>query len=197
MRKGDACIIIATKPHRESLNEQLKQSGLEIDTFRDQGLYVSIDATSTFPKIMVNGTPDCDLFTQVIENLVIQTANGRHHVRIFGELVALLWDEGKREAAIRLEEFWNDLSKIHTFSLLCAYSMTGFSREMYEKEFSEICKQHSRVMPTESYTTLNSPEERLLTIALLQQKANSLEVECLSRFTWLYTRRVTGWKDAP
>jgi hypothetical protein len=54
--------------------------------------------------------------------------------------------------------------------------MQGFSGEMDEMEFTEICKQHSRVMPTESYTTLNNPDERLLTITLLQQKANSLEV---------------------
>ena len=177
LRNGDACIVIATKPHRESLEEQLKQSGLEVETFRDQGLYISIDASSTLSQFMVNGSLDPDLFTQIIGNLIIQSANRQHNVRIFGELVALLWAEGKREAAISLEELWNDLSKNHPFSLLCAYPMQGFSGEMYEMEFNEICKQHTRVIPAESYTTLNSPDERLLTIALMQQKANSLEVE--------------------
>jgi MEDS: MEthanogen/methylotroph, DcmR Sensory domain len=87
LRNGDACIVIATELHRESLEEQLKQSGLEIDTFHDQGLFISIDAASTLSKFMVNGSPDPNLFTQLMGNLIMQTANGRHHLRIFGELV--------------------------------------------------------------------------------------------------------------
>jgi MEDS: MEthanogen/methylotroph, DcmR Sensory domain len=128
--------VIATKPHRESLEKQLNQSGLEVSTFRDQGLFISIDAASTLSKFMVNGSLDPDLFSQFIGNLVIQSAHGRHHIHIFGEIVALLCADGKREAAISLEELWNDLSKIHAFSLLCAYPMQGFSGEMYEMEFT-------------------------------------------------------------
>src|SRR6266516_755905 len=59
--------------------------------------------------------------------------------------------------------------------------MHGFGTETYEGEFNEICNQHHQTTPTESYTALASPDERLRAIALLQQKANSLEVEMAER----------------
>src|SRR5437763_2520295 len=114
LKIGDACIVIATKPHKESLEEQLKLIGLDVAIARDQGLYISIDAASILSKFMVNGSPDPDLFTQVIGEIIMQTANGRHGLRIFGELVALLWAAGNPDAAISLEKLWNDLSEVHS-----------------------------------------------------------------------------------
>src|SRR5207248_431872 len=100
---------------------------------------------------------------------------------IFGELVALLWADGNRAAAIRLEELWDDLGKTHSFSLFCSYPMHDFSGEVYEAGFTEICRQHSLVIPAESYSAQVSLNERLRAITLLQQKANSLEVEKAER----------------
>jgi PAS domain S-box-containing protein len=59
--------------------------------------------------------------------------------------------------------------------------MHGFGGEVYEVEFTEICRQHSQIIPAESYTTLTDPDERLRAITLLQQKANSLEAEIAER----------------
>jgi len=39
---------------------------------------------------------------------------------VFGEMIALLWADKKFEAAIRLEQLWNELSKTHFFDLRCA-----------------------------------------------------------------------------
>lgn len=72
-------------------------------------------------------------------------------MRTFGELVALLRAYGNRAEAIHLEELWNNLAKTHSFSLFCAYPMHGFSREVYEIEFAEICQQHSHVIPAEPH----------------------------------------------
>ena len=59
--------------------------------------------------------------------------------------------------------------------------MQGFGGEGYQEEFTEICQQHSHVIPAESYTALNDPQERLRAITLLQQKAHSLEAEIAER----------------
>jgi PAS domain S-box-containing protein len=181
LRAGDACIVLATKPHRESLEERLKGDGLEVTAARMRGQYVSTDAAATLSKFMVDGEPSPGRFVEVVGSMIARAAKGRRRVRIFGELVALLWTDGNRAAAIRLEELWNDLCKTHAFSLFCAYPMHRFGGEVYELEFTEICRQHSRVIPAESYTRLPSPDERLRAITLLQQKANSLEVEKAER----------------
>jgi PAS domain S-box-containing protein len=96
-------------------------------------------------------------------------------------MVALLWAEGKPQAAIRLEQLWNELSKVQSFSLRCAYPISGFPRETHGKPFLEICAEHSAVIPSESYTALINEGERLRNITHLQQRALALETETTER----------------
>jgi len=181
LRVGDAVIVLATKPHTENLEERLKKDGLEVAAARVRGQYIPIDAAAMLSKFMVDGSPEPGRFAEVVGSMIARAAQGRRHVRIFGEMVALLWAEGNRAAAVHLEELWNDLGKTHSFSLCCAYPMQGFDGEVYEEEFTEICQQHSRVIPAESYTRLSRADERLRAITLLQQKAHSLEAEIAER----------------
>jgi PAS domain S-box-containing protein len=150
-----------------------------------QGRYVTLDATATLAKIMVNGSVDENRFKQVIGGLLNQAGNAIHEkecrLAVFGELVALLWAEGKPEEAIRVERFWNDLSKGHSFSLLCAYPMGSFDNKTHIKPFIRMCREHSGVVPNENYLGLTSEEERLRNIALLEQKTHVLERELALR----------------
>jgi hypothetical protein len=60
---------------------------------------------------------------------VIKTAcGGRPNctVRIYGQMVDVLWKNGQQEAAIRLETLWNQLANTQAFSLLCGYAMGQF-----------------------------------------------------------------------
>ena len=178
---GEAGIILATQSHREGIEERLKANGSALAVARARGTYVSMDAAATLSQIMIEGFPDPVRFTEVIGGIIQQATKNGCKVRIFGELVALLWADGNRAAAIRLEELWNEVAQAYSFSLFCAYPMQSFNGEGYEAEFAEICRQHARVIPTESYTELTDADERLLAITLLQQKGNSLEVEVAER----------------
>jgi PAS domain S-box-containing protein len=179
---GAACIVIATKAHREGLEERLQANGLDLATASTRGTYLSLDAGETLAMFMVEGLPEPARFAEVIVSLIERAVKGRRRVRIFGEMVAQLWTEGNQVAAIRLEALWNELHQsTHSFSLFCAYPMHGFAGEGNGEQFTEICQQHSQVIPDESYTLLASPEERLRAITLLQQKATSLEAEIAER----------------
>jgi PAS domain S-box-containing protein len=184
---GDCAVVIATKAHREGIAQQLKANGLNIGVAIRQGRFVSLDATETLAKFMVAGQPDQERFTSVIGEVIVraQKATGREDARVaaFGEMVALLWAEGKTEAAIRLEQLWNSLAETHTFSLHCAYPMRGFSRRDYSESFLKICAEHSSVLPAESYMTLFDEEERRRAVAGLQQKAEAAESEAALRLS--------------
>jgi signal transduction histidine kinase len=95
--------------------------------------------------------------------------------------VALLWAEGKPEAALELEQLWNDLAKSYSFDLLCAYPMDSFSQSGDGELFGRVCGTHSHVIPAESYTALTDEGERLHAITILQQKAQALENEIEER----------------
>jgi PAS domain S-box-containing protein len=180
---GDACIVVATQSHHEGLEARLKTNGLDLSSASTQDKYFPLDAEELLSQFMVEGQPDPTLFASAIGNLIEQAASSGRQVRIFGEMVSLLWDSGNQGAAIRLEELWNDLQATTTrpFLLFCAYAMPCFAGEENEVSFTEICQRHSRIFPDESYTLLSGQEERLRAITLLQQKAISLQTEITER----------------
>jgi signal transduction histidine kinase len=102
-------------------------------------------------------------------------------VPAFGEMVAVLWAEGKREAAVQLEQLWSDFTRAHSVSLLCAYPLAHFSRSEDQRLFSQICAEHSSVVPAEGFAELVAEDQKTREIAHLQQRAQSLAIEVEAR----------------
>jgi signal transduction histidine kinase len=92
-------------------------------------------------------------------------------------MVTLLWERGAAASALRLEQLWNRLSEVHSFQLRCAYSLGSFDREVHTELFSRICGEHQAVIPAESYTDLPDENQRLRTVARLQQIEQALKTE--------------------
>jgi PAS domain S-box-containing protein len=180
LRAQDACLFIGTEEHRIGLESRLKNRGIALDVMRAKGRYLRLDAAATLSNFMVDEWPDEALFTRVVEGVLAQVSQ-RGNLRAFGEMVALLWKQDRHEAAIRLEEIWNDFMNTHALSLCCAYPLNSFGPDPDASRFLEICAQHAPVLPAESYSALVTPEERLRAITLLQQKAKVLEAEKAGR----------------
>jgi signal transduction histidine kinase/CheY-like chemotaxis protein len=178
---GDVVIVVATKTHRASLDELLTSQGLDTLEAAAAGSYISLDAAETLAQLVVNGLPDRQRFTEVVGSLVAKAGFGGRQLRIFGEMVALLWADGKQEEAIKLEELWNDLRKTQPFLLFCAYPMSELHDGAMAMPLISVCEAHSAVIPAESYTLLENHDQRLRAIIQLQQKARSLEAEIAER----------------
>jgi signal transduction histidine kinase/CheY-like chemotaxis protein len=178
---GDAAIVVATPEHRNGLDELLQANGLDVTSAKARGRYVSLDAVESLSRFMVDGSPDPTRFHDFMGGVIASVTDGRSRIRAFGEMVALLWAEGNHAGAIRLEELWNDLQKAHSFSLFCAYPMNSLSGERFIEPHGSVCNVHTRVIPAESYADLSDHDARLRAIALLQQKAESLEAEIKER----------------
>jgi len=169
-------IVVATKAHRDGLDELLRHGGFDVDALRAGGKYQCLDAVETLATFMVDGFPDPKRFAETVGGLICRAAGGGTRVRIFGEMVALLWAEENRTAAIRLEELWNDLRREHPFSLLCAYPMAAIDGDS-QGPMTQICRTHSIVIPGESYMDIPEEYDRHRAIVALQQKARMLEAE--------------------
>ncbi|MEO8431312.1 MAG: ATP-binding protein [Acidobacteriota bacterium] len=180
---ADSILVIATETHRHGIEERLLATGYDLDRARRDGRYVSLDASATLARFLRGELPDRDLFFDVVGG-VLESASeaapsGRVHA--FGEMVALLWADGLREAVVALEQLWNELARSHPLTLLCGYPISGFEGEDRRLDFARICGEHSRVSPGESYGTLTDAQERLRAVAHLQQRASSLESEIAQR----------------
>jgi PAS domain S-box-containing protein len=173
--KDEGAVIVATPAHRKRIHKKLQARGLDLAAASASGQYVALDAAETLAKLMANDMPDPDRFVEVIGGIIDKAGQGRGRVRAFGEMVALLWAQGNRAAAGRLEELWNDLAKTRSFALFCAYPINGFGEEVDGTSFRDICSWHTRVIPAESFASLGTAAEQLRAITILQQKAQALD----------------------
>ena len=178
---GSSAVVIGTRGHNDHLSQRLKDQGVDLAQAMTAGRYVALDAAETLARVMVDGSPDATRFAEVIGGVIARAASAsqseNHRIVAFGEMVALLWAEGKSEAAIQVEKLWNQLASAFSFSLRCAYPMQGFCREEHADSLSRICDEHSGVVPDESYSELTSEENRLRSVVHLQQKMQVLLTE--------------------
>ena len=182
---GNAILLIATKAHRDALYAYARKCGPDFALAVAKRRFLLLDAEETLAKFMVKGQPDPVLFHRVIGDRMAQLAAAAEkpgqQIFAFGEMVACLWAEGKRDAALRLESLWNQLAEKHVFQLLCAYPMQLFSQERDRESLEKICAYHSRVIPMESASRAVGLPDRLRSFLLLQQKSRAFESEMRER----------------
>lgn len=173
---GDAAVVVATPEHRAAFAAELTGAGIDLDAADVDGRYQSFDAAALLAQFMVDGAPDPDRFRAAATAVIDRAATGGRNVRVYGEMVALLWADGDVTSTIALEDLWNDLAATLSFSLFCAYPMQGFD-DRARAAFKRICRQHSTVVPTEEYSQAAGAAERQRIVAELQHEAAALRAE--------------------
>src|SRR5688572_13807128 len=141
-------VIIATAAHTGAILEQLSGRMIDVDKARGLGELVVLDAHQTLASFMVGDRPDAARFEASIGRVVSDLLKGRSNrtlVRAYGEMVDVLWKEGREDAAIQLELLWNGLAGRYGFALLCGYAMGNFFKQTDRLE--EICRHHTHVVP--------------------------------------------------
>ena len=142
-------VVIARPEHRDAITEQLTVLGIDVQHLLRVGSLVMLDAEETLSLFMVDDAPDPERFSAVIGTVIERVCAGRTTcvVRAYGEMVDVLWRDGKRDAAIALELLWNELALKHSFSLLCGYATGNFYKKT---SIPTICSQHTHVLPQPS-----------------------------------------------
>ncbi len=144
LERGEAGIIIATPAHREAFIARIAGGQAAIEEGRLQVL----DAERALARFMANGMPQWQRFRQAIGGLIAELRLRYPTVRAYGEMVDVLWQRGEREAAIRLEQYWNELGRLQTFSLFCAYRMDPLDSAAYGGPLESVCKAHTHLIPS-------------------------------------------------
>lgn len=147
LKVGDAVLIVATAHHRERLVKGLRKTGIELREHAREGRYTMIDADEMLSTFMVNGMPDSCLFTTSVGDVLAKARKGARSkaqgLMVFGEMVAVLWDKGAKDAALQLEALWNGALHHRAFHLHCAYPRWGFINADDEVA---VCAAHSHLV---------------------------------------------------
>lgn len=180
LKAGDIVIMNATRKHRSALRAELALRNINLAAAMRVGRFRELDPAECLAKFMVNGTPDKDRFENVMSRVINDATAALkpgHRLVMFGEMVALLWAEGRREATIRLEELCRDLAQRHALHLLCAYPIRAFDPLKYHRDFSNICGDHTHVNALAALRLASLCTITQRRLARLQQKTKALEAE--------------------
>jgi DNA-binding NarL/FixJ family response regulator len=149
LNAGNAVIVVVTESHRKSLLQQLQAQGLKIGAAIEQGRFILLDVSHTLSTFMMNDLPDPVRFRKVAGALVAaaaRAAKGEHpRVAACGECAPTLWAQGKAEAAVQVENLWDEIARTYEVDILCGYVLNIFQREQESHIYERICAEHSAV----------------------------------------------------
>jgi hypothetical protein len=137
-------VVIATPEHRREFEARLAETGADLAAARNAGTYLTLDAAQTLRELMAADGLDGAAFDRVVGALIRRAGAGGGQVCAYGEMVALLWDDGLVNDAAQLEGMWEELSRRHPFSLFCAYPAGSVTGEV--NAFAEVCRLHREII---------------------------------------------------
>ena len=141
-----AAVVVATTVHLLAVETALIRRGIDVVAARIDGSLVTVDADEALSRFLIDGWPSFDAFATEVGGIIRALTDSGRRVKVFGEMVALLWDAGHVAAAIELEKLWNEFGRDVPFSLLCGYPAQSVSRDGTEDAFLQVCSCHSAVV---------------------------------------------------
>jgi hypothetical protein len=147
--RSQGVVLAATDSHWHTIEARLRARELPVEGLRARGQLEYVPAGALLALIMRDGVPDPRLFESAVTSRIRRLkSEGYAHVRVFGELVDLVWRHNLA-AAERLEELWNRVIGAESISLLCCYGLdradgadNGFSPRLRDL--------HTHVIATEA-----------------------------------------------
>lgn len=145
IRSHESAIVIATNAHLSALEAKLEKCGHSIEALISDNKFIPVSAEDMLHDLLINDKPDEYKFNEAISGLLKHAKLNLKNVRAFGEMVAILWAEGKKDATLQLEHLWNKLCIQDSFCRYCAYP-----KELFPKNEADavktVCDCHSKVI---------------------------------------------------
>lgn len=151
LQAGNAVIVVATDSHRENILHRLHAQGVDVAAAIGEGRFVSLNVVEALSTFMVNDLPDPVRFFKIAGDLIVaaaKTPKSKHpRVSACGECAPTLCAQGNVEAAIQLENLWDEIAKTFDVDTLCGYLLESIERQSksHPQIFERIYAEHSTV----------------------------------------------------
>lgn len=166
----EAALVVATAEHSDAFFQALEDAGVDCAAAVRESRLVFLDAKHVLARIMVDGYPNAAYFASVVGDAVrempVRAATGG--VRVFGEMVGVLWEAGEYPAAIRLEQLWDKLREDLPCRLFCGYPIDLLDTRFEVGLLDAVLSAHTHMLPATNDKAL----ERAAMCALEEVVAN-------------------------
>ena len=144
--EGGAAVIVASPARCSMFEARLAAGGVDVAAARRGGSLICLDAGQLAQLLTGTGRVDRAAFDAQIRPAILAAGEAPGPVRVYGEVVALLWAAGHVNAALELEGFWNELGREIPFSLYCGYPRQTVESSQHHGAVSEVCRLHTEVV---------------------------------------------------
>jgi hypothetical protein len=122
LKAGDSCRVIISDRLRDKLEHALAAT---LGTSVSQ-LHIA-SAETALESVMGKDMPDKQKVFRIFRQLMATEVGPNQALRIYGDASPLLWNMGNWRAAIKLEQWAEELAHAHPISFYCAYPVNLFA----------------------------------------------------------------------
>lgn len=141
---GDNLLVVAREANWIGIHGVLRANGLDVAGLRANGRLTVMNAVTKVSELSRLGVPHQGAFEVTIGIPVRRLASGAP-LRIYGEMVDVLAELDEMDAAVALEDMWNDLAAQVSLHLMCGYSSAQFVSRRSEGRLRDVCARHTTV----------------------------------------------------
>ena len=151
LRSGEPVVVVADQAIRDGLAHRLQAQKLDLGGLALRGQFIAHDSARALSRVMHGGHPDRDVLTEMVDDLertrVASSNRPDCRLTMVGDLNVSLCQNGDIEAAIEVEQIWDDLTSGLPVFTVCSYPVDCFEG-MGAELFGRVCAAHSAVAHT-------------------------------------------------
>jgi hypothetical protein len=184
LANGESVIVFPTLAHWDAMRARLEAEGTDVAAAEKSGQLTMVDANELLPRFMRNDMPDPVVFEGAVGEIVSEArAGGRYEdVRLWGEMVDVLWERGDVTASMSLEDLFDVLGRQREFSIFCSFLMDNFNGDVHSHMLPRLGTNHSHLIPVADYSRLERAVADALRETVGADEASVLETRMLSRY---------------
>ena len=146
-KAGDVLLVLSLASRLEKLEGSLRLRGVRVDRLTDEGQIRWLVVEDTLSSVMVDDWPDearfSTLITPIVADATTRSMAQRTRIAAWGECAPTLWRQGKAEAAVRVEQVWDQMARRHQIETFCAYTTNEVPYDEDNSIHQQVCQVHS------------------------------------------------------
>jgi DNA-binding NarL/FixJ family response regulator len=146
LKAGDAFVLVVNPARVAGVEQLLRTRGVDVDAARGRGRYLPVSLADALASCVIDEYPDPARVWADATGLIMRAASrlkaDTRRVSACGECSPELLRTGKADAAVRLEQLWDELCLTYNLRVLCGYAAPDIS---HGDAFERICAIHSAV----------------------------------------------------
>jgi DNA-binding NarL/FixJ family response regulator len=146
---GNGVVMVFTPARRDRLHQRLRARGIDLDRTIKDGRCLWMDVPAVLSTFMVGDRIDEARFWSAVSAVIMEAAGISRltppRVSACGECAPTLLQDGLTDAAIHLEQLWDDMARTLNVDIFCGYSCHGLRCDEGNQVFRDLRSAHSAI----------------------------------------------------